>query len=300
VTTPAVGAVPDVSIIVIAHDVREELHECFASIEQHAAAVRVEAILVDNASTDGTASAVAESHPWVQTVELSRNEGLPARNHGLRRARGRLRMFLDSDAKLTPGALPELVRFMDAHPDVGLVGPKLVYPDGQLQLSARRFPPPTLPLRRRPPFDRLFRNSRSVRRHLMADDALSAPREVEYVLGACQLFRREAQHAAGEIEPRFWFGPDDADWCFRIRGAGFRVAYDPDATVVHDYRRSSARRPLSKMALRHLAGFAYFQWKWRKERRRLLDEGNRMDLRGGALNPVRDLEAQHYTHRNVG
>jgi GT2 family glycosyltransferase len=274
---------PEVSIIVIAHDVRDEVLECLASVERHATPVRVETILVDNDSSDGTAEAVAARFPSTQVVRLSRNEGVVARNQGLRRATAPLLMFLDSDARLTPGALAELVSFLRAHPDVGLVGPKLVYPDGRLQLSARRFPPLTLPLRRRPPLNRLFADSRGVRRHLMADDPPTAAREVEYVLGACQFFTREAQEAAGEIDSHIWFGPDDADWCLRIRKAGLRVAYHPGATVVHDYRRTSARRPISKMAVRHFAGFAYFQWKWRKERRRLIDEGSRIDMRGGAL-----------------
>ena len=274
---------PEVSIIVIAHDVRDEVLACLDSVERHATPARVETILVDNDSSDGTAEAVAARFPSTQIVRRPRNEGVVARNHGLRRATAPLLMFLDSDATLTPGTLAELVSFLRAHPDVGLVGPKLVYPDGRLQLSARRFPPLTLPLRRRPPLNRLLADSRGVRRHLMADDPPAAAREVEYVLGACQLFTREAQQAAGEIDSHIWFGPDDADWCLRIREAGYRVAYYPGATVVHDYRRTSARRPISRMAVRHFAGFAYFQWKWRKERRRLIDEGSRIDMRGGAL-----------------
>lgn len=292
---------PDVSIVIIAHDARAELLDCLESIERHSGPLRTETILVDNASADGTAAAVAERFPSVVTIQLARNEGVVARNHGLRRARGRMRMFIDSDATLTPGALPQLAAFLEANDGVGLVGPKLVYPDGRLQLSARRFPPRTLPLLRRPPLSRFFDDSPAVRRHLMADDPPAAAREVEYVLGACQLFTREAQEAAGEIDRRIWFGPDDVDWCLRIREAGFKIAYDPDATVVHDYRRSSARRPLSVMAVRHLAGFAWFQWKWRRERPRLIEEGRRMDDRALTLtNPAGDAQSPHYTHENVG
>ena len=142
---------PDVTVIVVAHDVREEVLACLGSVEEHAAPVKAEVVLVDNASRDGMAEAVAESFPKTEVVPLAANVGVAARNAGLRRARGRLRMFLDSDARLTAGALPELVAYMDAHPEVGLVGPKLVYEDGTLQLSARRFPPRLLPLMRRPP-----------------------------------------------------------------------------------------------------------------------------------------------------
>jgi GT2 family glycosyltransferase len=270
---------PDVTVIVVAHDVREEVLACLGSVEEHAAPVEAEVVLVDNASRDGTAEAVAEAFPRTEVVPLAANVGVAARNAGLRRARGRLRMFLDSDARLTAGALPELVAFMDAHPEVGLVGPRLVYEDGTLQLSARRFPPRLLPVMRRPPLGKLFEDSAAVRRHLMADDRHDLTREVEYVLGACQLFTAEAQAAAGEIDPGIFFGPDDVDWCLRIRRTGLQVVYHPAATVVHGYRRTSAAKPASRIALRQLAAFARFQWTWRRERARLVQEGHEMDAR---------------------
>jgi N-acetylglucosaminyl-diphospho-decaprenol L-rhamnosyltransferase len=272
---------PDVTVIVVAHDVREEVLACLASVDEHASPVKAEVVLVDNASRDGTAEAVAEAFPRTEVVTLAANVGVAARNAGLRRARGRLRMFLDSDARLTADALPELVGYLDANAEVGLVGPRLVYEDGTLQLSARRFPPRLLPLMRRPPLGRLFEDSASVRRHLMADDRHDRTREVEYVLGACQLFTAEAQAAAGEIDPRIFFGPDDVDWCLRVRRAGLQVVYHPAATVVHGYRRSSAARPASRIALRQLTAFARFQWTWRRERARLVQEGHEMDARAG-------------------
>jgi N-acetylglucosaminyl-diphospho-decaprenol L-rhamnosyltransferase len=277
-----VSAAPDVSVIVVAHDVREEVLACFASVERHAAPVTYELLLVDNASTDGTAVAVARDFPAAEIVRLPRNVGVAARNEGLRRARGRTRMFLDSDARLTPGALAELVGYLDAHPEAGLVGPRLVYEDGSPQLSARRFPPLLLPLMRRPPLGRLFERTRWVRRHLMADEPHDRTREVEYVLGACQLFTARAQAAAGELDERIFFGPDDAEWCLAVRAAGLQVVYHPAATVVHGYRRMSAGRPFSRVALAQLAAFARFQWKWRRERARLVREGREMDERARA------------------
>lgn len=272
----------DLSIIVIASNVREEVLACLASIEEHAGALELETIVIDNASADGTAEAVAKRFPAATVRRLIRNEGVAARNHGLRLASGRYRMFLDSDASVTAGALPRLIRFMDEHPDVGLVGPRLTYPDGTLQLSARRFPPLAVPLLRRPPLARLFDDGPTVRRHLMADEPHDRAREVEYVLGACQLFRAEAQRAAGELDPWMFYGPDDADWCFRIRLAGFRVVYFPEATIIHAYRRSTARRPLSSLALRSFVNFYRCQWKWRRHRARLIREGRAMDERAAA------------------
>ena len=270
------AAVVDVSIIVIAANVRDEVFRCFRSIDDHSGPLEVESILVDNGSRDGTADEVAAHFPHVRILRRPTNEGLAARNHGLRIASGRFRMFLDSDAILTEGALTELVRFCERDSEVGLVGPRLVHLDGSFQPSARRFPPFFLPLMRRPPLRRFLEEGATVRHHLMLDEP-ARTREVEYVLGACQLFSAEAQRAAGEIDPYMFFGPDDADWCFRIRTAGFKVVYHPDAVVVHNYRRFSAQRPMSRTAWRHLTAFFRFQWKWRRSRSRLIAEGKAMD-----------------------
>lgn len=268
---------PDVTAIIICHNVRGEVLACLAALHAHAPPLDVQIVVVDNGSSDGTIEAVESACPTCETVRLSGNEGLPARNHGLRRARGRYRMFIDSDALLRPGALRTLVGVLEQDARIGLVGPRLVYPDGRLQHSTRRYPPLLLPILRRPPLGRFFEDGPTIRRHLMADERHDSRRRVEYVIGACQVFRAEAQEAVGEIDRHIWFGHDDADWCFRIRSAGYDVVYVPEAEVVHDYRRTSARRPISAFAARQLAAHAYFQWKWRSARRRLIDEGRRMD-----------------------
>ena len=271
----------DVSVIVIGSDVREEIVPALESIDEDS--LVVESIFIDNASRDGTPDLVAERFPDVTLIRLPQNEQGAARNHGLKIARGRFLMFLDSDARLTDGALSEMVRFLEERPAVGLVGPRLVYEDGRLQYSARRYPPLNLPLLRRPPLDRFFEHTWTVRRHLMMDVPLREPREVEYMIGACMLCTADAARAAERIDPRILFPMEDVDWCFSIRAAGYRIAYDPRATVVHTYRRASAQRPFSRAALRHLLGFARLHWKWRRERRRLLRQGSEMDRRQGRL-----------------
>jgi N-acetylglucosaminyl-diphospho-decaprenol L-rhamnosyltransferase len=283
VNRAAETTVPDVSVIVIAHDVRDEVLRCLESVRAHAGGTVVETLLVDNGSGDGTLDAVRATFPETRTVALERNEGMGARNYGLRLARGRYRMFLDSDAALTAGVLDDLVAFMDAHPHVGLVGPRLVYADGSLQHSARRIPPLSMPLLRRPPLGRWLEDGKLVRRHLMVDVPPTATRETEYVIGACQFFSAAAQAAAGEIDRRIPFGPDDIDWCVKIRRAGYLIAYRPEVTVIHAYRRKTAQRPFSRASLGHLYTFAYFFWKWRRHRRRLRAEGEAMERRGWEL-----------------
>jgi len=276
---PTPVADPLVTIVIVAHSVRKELERCLGSIGEHAG-VPVETILVDNASTDGTREWVAATHPEVEVVALPENIGVAARDQGLRRSRGRLTMFLDSDAALTGGALAALVAALDQNPGWGLVGPRLVYDDGSLQLSTRRYPPVLLPFLRRPPLDRFFEDSRPVRRYLMADDAHERPRPVLYVLGACQLFRTSLARLAGPFDDSVFLGWDDADWCIRIRDAGGEVVYFPQATVIHAYRRLTAKQPVSRAAWRQLEAHVRFQLKYlrrRGELRRLQDELDRRE-----------------------
>jgi GT2 family glycosyltransferase len=271
-------AEPVVTIVVVAHSVLAELERCLGSIAQHAE-VPVRTILVDNASTDGTRDWVADAHPEVEVVALPENLGVAARDHGLRRAASRYTMFLDSDAALTEGALPALVEALDAHPGWGLLGPRLVYDDGSLQMSCRRFPPLGLPLYRRPPFDRVFEHRATVQRHLMADFDHRHTRPVLYVLGACQLFRTDLARRAGPFDDRVFLGWDDADWCFRIRDAGGEIVYFPDATVIHSYRRKTRQEPVSRAAWRQFRAFFYFQRTYRRRRRELIELADDLDRR---------------------
>ena len=274
------GAGPVVTIVVVASSVRGELERCFVSIASHAG-VATRTILVDNASTDDTLTWVARAHPEVEVVALGENVGVAARDHGLRRATSAYTMFLDSDAALTPGALPAMVHALERNPGWGLLGPKLVYDDGGLQLSARRYPPLLLPILRRPPLGRFLEDGRTVRRHLMADDTPTTTRPVLYVLGACQLFRTSLARTAGPFDESVFLGWDDADWCIRIRDAGGEVLYFPDATVIHSYRRLTSRQPVSKAALRQLDAHARFQARYLRRRRELLALQDELDRRAG-------------------
>ena len=260
---------PGVTIAVIARDVRSELERCFASIEEHAG-VPVETILVDNASSDGTREWVKSIHPEIVLIEAPRNLGDAARELALERAHGAYVMFLDSDTVLTAGALPSMIAALEDNPGWGLMGPRLLYDDGSLQPSCRRFPHLALPFLRRPPLAWLFGNGRIVRRHLMLDFDHGQARPVQYVIGACQLFRASLSRAAGSYDTKIFWGPSDIDWCIRIRDAGGQVVYFPEATVVHSYRRTTSRKPTSWLALRHLHAFYYFQWKYRRRRRALI------------------------------
>jgi N-acetylglucosaminyl-diphospho-decaprenol L-rhamnosyltransferase len=267
---------PEVSIVIVGHSVRTELQSCFESIHR-CAGLPVEILYVDNASTDDTLEWIGSMAPEVTVIPLDRNRFGAARTPALERARGRYTMFLDSDARLTEGALRAMVEALDYHSGWGLVGPRLVYDDGTLQLSCRRYPPMTLPLIRRPPLDRFFEDGSTVRRHLMADTDHGRVRPVLYVISACQLFRTSLGREVGAIDPQLAWGWEDTDWCIRIRAAGAEVVYFPEATVIHSYRRMTRRRPLSRDALRQLGCHLRFQRKYLRQRRALIRLGEELD-----------------------
>jgi GT2 family glycosyltransferase len=267
-----------VTIVVIAHSVRDELARCFASIREHAG-MQVRTILVDNASTDDTLDWVARAHPEVEVVVLEENLVDAARDRAMGDITSPYTMFLDSDAMLTPGALRAMVEAMEANPNWGLIGPRLVRDDGSVQEACRRFPPLLLPVLRRPPLGRFFERRPTVQRHLMADFSHDRTRPVLYVIGACQLFRSSLARAAGPFDRRTFkgIGWHDADWCLRIREAGGEIVFFADATVVHSYRRATAKRPLSWAAVGQLHAFIHFQRTYRRRRRELIRLGDELD-----------------------
>ncbi len=253
---PGDGA-PVVSIVILTWNSRALLTECLAALPAATASLATEVIVVDNGSRDGTAEMLAGRDDVVTITNRSNRGVAPARNQGLRRARGELVALLDVDTVPAPGSFATLVARMRSAPRVGLVGPKLVDADGGLQYSCRRFPTLVDKVLRRLP----ARFGRSV-----VDDVElrwwdhAGVREVDYVIGACQLIRRIALEEVGLLDEHIFYGPEDVDLCLRMHRAGWRVEYVPEAVVMHLERRVT-RKLLSTLTARHVYGLGYFFWK---------------------------------------
>ena len=259
---------PVVTVCVVAWNAAEDLGNLLPSLEAASAGLPLQTVVVDNGSTDDT-EAVLARHPEVEVIRNTDNPGItPARNQALAVVRGSVVLMLDADTIPRPGSIRLLVDYLDAHPEVGLVGPKLLDPDGTLQLSCRTFPPALLPFMRRPPLASIFEHRRRVNRHLLRHDPHLEARPVDWVMGAAQCYRASLLPLLGGYDERiFSHGGEDTDWCLRVWKAGSEVHYVPQAEIVHVYGHFTRRNPLSKQALRGFTDYYYMLFKHRDARR---------------------------------
>ena len=248
---------PRLSVVIAAWNAGEDLLRALDSLEAFPGPSPMEVLVVDNGSTDGSVQRATRVHPLVRVVRNESNRGVArARNQGLALARAPMILLLDADARVTAGALTRLCRTLEEHEDAGLVGPRLEYPDGGLQHSARAFPRLRSLLFGRPPLSCVLGRHWTVREHQLLDWDHATRADVDYVLGACQLVRAEALASVGVLDEAIFYGPEDADLSLRLHGAGWRVLYEPAAVVVHRYRLMTVRAPLSRQGRALVRGHA--------------------------------------------
>jgi len=253
-------APPDLSVCIVSWNTRADLRAALASVFARAGEAAFEVIVVDNASTDGSAEMVREEFPAAQLIVNRWNRGFAAgNNQALRRARGRYELLLNSDTVVHAGAFAELVRFMDAHPDAGAVGPRTLNPDGTLQYSCRRFPTLATGLFRKAPLGRLIPDNRWNRKYLMSDWVHDVAREVDWVSGAAMCLRSEAVRQVGALDEGYYMYCEDVDWCYRARRAGWKIYYLPQAVITHAIARSSDQRPLRMVAEFHRSMLRFYR-----------------------------------------
>jgi GT2 family glycosyltransferase len=234
----------DVSVCIANWNCRELLRGCLESLHERSQGVRLETIVVDNASNDGAADMVAQDFPEVVLIRNAENVGFSrASNQAAVQARGRYLFFLNNDTVVPAGALRRLVTYADAHPEVGMIGPRLRDSRGRPQISYRRKPTVAALLHRTAllRWTGLFR--RASRRYRRADFNPLEQRRVEVLAGAAVFMPRDVFAAAGRWDEGFAFGGEDIDLCVRIN-RGWSVVYLPDVEVTH-YGRVSSRENIA-------------------------------------------------------
>jgi len=204
-----------------------------------------EIFVVDNASTDGSQQMVAEGYPQVRLLANEHNLGFAAANNqAMQQARGEYILLLNPDTEVLAGAFETLIDFMEANPESGACGARLLNPDGSLQPSCS--PEPTL----KTEFRRLFhlKGVRADGYYAMDDWDVSTPRQVDVLLGACLLIRRETMDQIGFLDENYFMYSEEVDYCQRIRAAGWEIHWVPEAQVIH-FGGQSTRQVAAKMFL---------------------------------------------------
>jgi GT2 family glycosyltransferase len=242
----------DLSIVVLNYNTCEHLRQCIAALAEDQSTSRsgrpleVETFVVDNASSDGSADMIASEFPSVHLIRAPRNGGFAYGNNlALRRARGDAVLILNPDTLMPPGGLGALLGQLEAHPEAGIIGPKLLKPDGSMHLACRRsFPTPSVAFYRISGLSRFFADSPRFGRYNLTFVDPDLPIEVDSVCGACLVVRRSVIDRIGLLDERFFMYGEDLDWCLRARQAGWTVRYEPSVVVHHQHGAASRQRAL--------------------------------------------------------
>lgn len=228
----------DLGIIIVSWNVREHLNRCLASLylSLNTDDMTTQVWVVDNGSSDGTPEMVRRIYPWVHLEAVNKNLGyVKGNNLAMRRLvnRARYLWLLNPDTLLQPGVAQTLLAFMDAHPKAGLVGPKLLNPDGTLQESAFGFPGLIQALYALELMPQRFYYTRLNGRYAPEHYNSDKPFRIGHPLGAAMLARAEAVQAAGMLDEGFFMYCEEIDWAWRMRKAGWQRWLVPSAEIYH-------------------------------------------------------------------
>ncbi len=237
----------DLAIVIVSYNVVDLLRRCLQTIFASVGDVRFSVCVVDNNSADDSVEMVRSSFPTVTLLANSDNPGYStANNQGLyelgfgSERPPRYCLLLNPDTEVMPTTFADAVAYMDAHPDVGVLGPKLLLPNGELDLACRRsFPSPEVSFYRMLGLSKLFPKSKRFGRYNLTYLDVDQLTEVDSVVGAFMLVRTAAITAVGLLDEQFWMYGEDLDWAKRIKDSGWKVIYNPHILTLHVKRASS-------------------------------------------------------------
>ncbi|MDR1221875.1 MAG: glycosyltransferase family 2 protein [Tannerella sp.] len=261
---------PDMlSVVIITWNAGADLETCLDSVLEATTCRSAEIIVVDNGSTDGTGEILQSYDTRVKIIRLDRNYGVAyARNTGMKTAKGDYIWILDVDTVVNRDAVDGMLDYLENHPECGLCSCRLQSEGGDVQDSCRRLPYPVHKIRNllsgetvRPVFPEKIRRhieKQNEKQFYRKEISGREPFEADYVIGACQLFRKTVLDEVGYLDEKIFYGPEDADFCFRICRKGYKIICLPACHIVHRYNRISGKKIFSRMSLLHLKGLLYF------------------------------------------
>ena len=225
---------PTLSIAIVNWNTKAMLLEALDSIYDFPPQFRFEVIVVDNASSDGSAEAVRTNFPQVKLIPNTDNKGYAeGNNQAIERSSGDFVLLLNPDVILPEGGLQCAVEFMRDRPKAGALGVRQVHPDGKLQRSVRGFPTPAAVLWELIGLSRLLPRSRRFGAYRMTWFAYDKVEEVDQPMGTFLMMRREALKEVGALDLQFPIFFNEVDWCLRCKRAGWRIYFTPDVEIIH-------------------------------------------------------------------
>ena len=244
--------VPDVSVSIVNTSSRDLLLACLESLERDLAGrARIEVVVLDNASDDGSAEAVRERFPWARVIAQPFRAGFGANHNSVIRATsGRYVYVLNEDTTVEPGSFDRMVAYLDEHAEVGALGPRILYPDGREQASAWRFPTPAV----------AALGALTLQRAGVVQSKGAEPRRVDWAMACALLLRRRALDQVGLFDERFFIYAEETDLCRRLAAAGYETHWFPHVTVYHHVSQFSAGVPERRIAEEWRSRHRY----WRK------------------------------------
>lgn len=251
---------PDVSIVVVTWNAKRYVLECLESLYAHPSSRATEIIVVDNDSSDGTPEEIRAAYPRVTLIQNEANVGFAKGNNiGIAAAKGRYLCLVNSDVVVPAGCIDTMLNYLEENPRVGLLGPRMLAPDGSIGLSVKNFPTVWNTFCCALGLHSLFPNSRVLGGFEPRGFCYSKSADVEVVSGWFWAVRREAIAEVGGLDERFFMYGEDMDWCRRFQQAGLRVAYCATAEALHYGAASSSRTPARFYVEMYRANLQYFR-----------------------------------------
>ncbi|PIS31791.1 glycosyltransferase family 2 protein [Candidatus Saganbacteria bacterium CG08_land_8_20_14_0_20_45_16] len=224
----------DLSIIIVSWNVEKLLRDCLASIFQNQDNLELEVFVSDNLSSDGTAKMVTTEFPQVKYLQNESNLGFTkGNNRAFKQATGKYVLFLNPDTVIKPAALSKMIAFLEKQADCGGLGPRLLNPDSSLQLSCRAFPTIETQLYNTLFLDAIFTKTKLFGKYMMSWWQHNELREVDQPMGAALLVRKELLDKIGAFDETIIFWYDEVDLCYRIKQAGWKIYFLPEAEIIH-------------------------------------------------------------------
>lgn len=249
----------DLSIVIVNYNVKELLHQSITSINIACKNIKHEIFVVDNASTDGSADLIREKFPEIKLIQNFDNKGFAAANNqALDQASGEFILLINPDTIVQEDTFFVILNYLKNNPACGMVGCKILNPDGSLQLACRRsFPTPWVAFTKIIGLSKIFPNSRLFGSYNLTYLDADEIYEVEAISGSFMFFRKQVMAAIGKLDESFFMYGEDLDWCFRVREAGWKIFYLPTTQIIH-FKGESSKKSNTDLTLQFYRAMKLF------------------------------------------